>query len=341
VNDELIGIGDFGRATGLSEKALRLYDARGLLVPADIDPTTGYRRYAARQVPDGRYVAALRAVDMPLTEIAEVMALPHAERTDAVARYWYRIEMELEQARMAVRELRGVSEREERGVTVTEEALERGRTEGAFAAIASLARVRLDDAAEAYNEAMRTAYWEDKDLTLSVAIAYAGVSRLLTAAGAGEDEERSRELRSLAKALTYNVASFAWVGWGEPGIDVSPTEAAAGLAAARTNLAMADDLDRGDLARSRAHWMLGAHFLTAGEPGEARTAFEQAATFADRAAAPTEVRLAAAFAALADLAAGADGADVALQTALEALSAADEGEAFVSQVTTCREILGV
>lgn len=33
------------RASGLSLKALRLYDANGLLVPARVDPATGYRSY--------------------------------------------------------------------------------------------------------------------------------------------------------------------------------------------------------------------------------------------------------------------------------------------------------
>lgn len=35
-----LSIGDFARATGLSAKALRLYDEMGLLVPAEVDAFT-------------------------------------------------------------------------------------------------------------------------------------------------------------------------------------------------------------------------------------------------------------------------------------------------------------
>ncbi|MBE0975558.1 MerR family DNA-binding transcriptional regulator, partial [Escherichia coli] len=42
----LMTVGEFALATGLSVKALRFYDERGLLAPADVDVDSGYRRYA-------------------------------------------------------------------------------------------------------------------------------------------------------------------------------------------------------------------------------------------------------------------------------------------------------
>jgi DNA-binding transcriptional MerR regulator len=42
-------IGVFARATRLSIRALRNYDRSGLLRPAEVDPDTGYRRYAVDQ----------------------------------------------------------------------------------------------------------------------------------------------------------------------------------------------------------------------------------------------------------------------------------------------------
>jgi DNA-binding transcriptional MerR regulator len=45
-----LGPAEFSAATGLSVKALRLYDERGLLVPARVDRATGYRRYAEGQI---------------------------------------------------------------------------------------------------------------------------------------------------------------------------------------------------------------------------------------------------------------------------------------------------
>lgn len=43
----LLRIGEFSRASWLSIKALRAYHEMGLLVPAEIDPPTGYRSYSA------------------------------------------------------------------------------------------------------------------------------------------------------------------------------------------------------------------------------------------------------------------------------------------------------
>jgi DNA-binding transcriptional MerR regulator len=44
--DDLLNIGAFALATGLSIPALRRYDEIGLLKPAQVDSDTGYRRYA-------------------------------------------------------------------------------------------------------------------------------------------------------------------------------------------------------------------------------------------------------------------------------------------------------
>ena len=41
--DDLLPIGRFARATRLSVKALRHYDELGLLRPAFVDPSSGYR----------------------------------------------------------------------------------------------------------------------------------------------------------------------------------------------------------------------------------------------------------------------------------------------------------
>ena len=40
---ERMTIGEFAREAGLTPKALRLYDEMGLIVPADVDPVSGYR----------------------------------------------------------------------------------------------------------------------------------------------------------------------------------------------------------------------------------------------------------------------------------------------------------
>jgi DNA-binding transcriptional MerR regulator len=67
------GIGEMARASGLSVSALRFYDGAGVLVPAEVDAVTGYRRYADDQLRAARLIAGLRRVGMPVAEIAEAV----------------------------------------------------------------------------------------------------------------------------------------------------------------------------------------------------------------------------------------------------------------------------
>lgn len=68
------------RASGLSLKALRLYDANGLLVPARVDPATGYRSYGPEQLERARSIALLRRLELPLRAVAEVLDAPASEQ---------------------------------------------------------------------------------------------------------------------------------------------------------------------------------------------------------------------------------------------------------------------
>ena len=81
-------IGEFGEKTRLSPKALRLYDQLGLVVPAQVDAASGYRRYSENQVDTAQLVALLRRLDMPLADIAAVLALEGSEAARAVTSYW-------------------------------------------------------------------------------------------------------------------------------------------------------------------------------------------------------------------------------------------------------------
>lgn len=66
----MLGIGEFAGLTGLSVKALRHYDEKGVLVPADVDDRTAYRRYDGRQVRTGVVIRALREAGVPLPAVA-------------------------------------------------------------------------------------------------------------------------------------------------------------------------------------------------------------------------------------------------------------------------------
>jgi protein phosphatase len=91
---ELMTSGAFARASGLSRKALRLYDELGLLHPARVDPATLYRFYDPRQLEQARLVAWLRRLGMPLAAIRSVTGLPPARAAEELAAYWAKAEAE-------------------------------------------------------------------------------------------------------------------------------------------------------------------------------------------------------------------------------------------------------
>lgn len=90
--DPLLTIGAFSRRSWLSMKALRLYDRLGLLPPADVDPHTGYRRYRESQLFTARLIEMLRRLDMPLSQIAEIVAAPGEEGAAMLTGYWDEVE---------------------------------------------------------------------------------------------------------------------------------------------------------------------------------------------------------------------------------------------------------
>ena len=89
---DLLTIGDFARAAGLTPKALRLYDDLGLLRPAEVDEHSGYRRYAPAQLEQARLVATLRLVGMPLARIQQVLDGSPAAAAREVEAYWLQVE---------------------------------------------------------------------------------------------------------------------------------------------------------------------------------------------------------------------------------------------------------
>jgi DNA-binding transcriptional MerR regulator len=83
-----ITIGELAARTRLSAKALRLYGELGLVVPARIDPDSGYRLYGEEQIARARLVGLLRRLDMPLARISEVLDLDGAGAARAVGEWW-------------------------------------------------------------------------------------------------------------------------------------------------------------------------------------------------------------------------------------------------------------
>ncbi len=88
MKDTYITTGEFGKLSGLSVKALRLYDVSGLLAPASVDAVTGYRRYSPDQLERARRIGLLRQVDVPLAVIADVLSGTDAEALHKIDMWW-------------------------------------------------------------------------------------------------------------------------------------------------------------------------------------------------------------------------------------------------------------
>ncbi|MFI7599407.1 MerR family transcriptional regulator [Actinoplanes sp. NPDC049681] len=81
---ELLTVGEFSRLTHLTVKALRHYHDVGVLQPAWIDPSTGYRYYTAEQVEPAQLVRRLREVRMPVDGVRRVVSAADPTTRDSV-----------------------------------------------------------------------------------------------------------------------------------------------------------------------------------------------------------------------------------------------------------------
>jgi len=160
-----------------------------------------------------------------------------------------------------------------------------------YAAIELLGRHDPQLAAEVYEKLQLDLYWKQKNLPATVAFSQAGIQHSLTAAGKATDDAAARSLRGAAKHLAYNLASFTWPGWNEPGIVITESDLAIGLEAARLNVRLAEELDRPEKARANALWTLGAQQLAAGDHSQAAETFGRAQSHAIRADAPALVQM--------------------------------------------------
>ncbi len=124
----LVPIGRFAQRTGLTIKALRLYDKLGLLRPALVDFTSGFRYYSQDQVADAERIRLLRSLDMPLEDIRAFLSAPDPETIRGrLARQRARIETTIAQSRRALSLLAAVEKQwatQSKESTMTQESKE-------------------------------------------------------------------------------------------------------------------------------------------------------------------------------------------------------------------------
>jgi hypothetical protein len=118
----------------------------------------------------------------------------------------------------------------------------------------------------AVRQVRQSLYWEKKDLASYVVVATHLLDTALTNAKGNSESAVFFAARSLG--LSYDIASFTWPGWNEPGVVVTSTLQAVGLEAARLNFELAQE-QAPEAVRKAAHFILGAQLLASGEPAEA------------------------------------------------------------------------
>ncbi|WP_136517581.1 MerR family transcriptional regulator [Cellulomonas telluris] len=101
-DDDLhLGVGDVARAAGVSVRTLHHYHELGLLRPAQVDPRTGRRRYATRQLRDLSRVVTLKELGFSLREVGDILARDLSE--DGMRRLLLTRRAELERRQAEVR----------------------------------------------------------------------------------------------------------------------------------------------------------------------------------------------------------------------------------------------
>ncbi len=107
-----ISIGDFAKMTHLSVKALRHYHDVGLLDPAEIDASSGYRYYEPGQIVTAQVIRRFRDLGMPIDDIRALLTAPDVEgRSEVIIAHLERMESQLSQTQAAVASLRSLLER--------------------------------------------------------------------------------------------------------------------------------------------------------------------------------------------------------------------------------------
>lgn len=175
-----------------------------------------------------------------------------------------------------------------------------------------------------FHGGVRHLYWSRKDIANTVKLG----RHAIDAALALGDE-------LAADMLAYDVASFAWIGWDEPGIVLGPDEIRAGSEIAMQCLELTTSLQRDNAALARAHWLVGAHQLANGEAKNALTSFDRSAEHGRRHGDSGLEFLALGYRAIAERDAST------LEAEVIRLEEVDEGTEHVEQLRTAARVFGL
>lgn len=198
--------------------------------------------------------------------------------------------------------------------------------------------------ASTYAELVKHLYWKEKDIPPMVALARAGIQYALAmgTAVSSTDIALTMRLRGEAKTIAYNLASFTWTGWDEPGVVLTGSDQCHGLEAAHLNLRLAFELDKGDMRISRGYWMKAAHLLAAGKLAAASLGFRKSLIYAVRAGSEPGRLIARGFVCL--VACLQDPRDTQAEQELAEVKREfkdhEHGRTYIDQLNTARRVFG-
>jgi DNA-binding transcriptional MerR regulator/effector-binding domain-containing protein len=233
-----LSIGDFSRMTHLSIKALRHYHDVGLLVPAEIDATSGYRFYEPDQVVTAQVIRRFRDLEMPVDEIKAIVIAPDpSDRNEVIVNHLERMQGQLKKTAETVTSLRSLLEPGQASLTVEY------RSVPDTPALAVTERVGADEAIEWWVSALDDIY----DTASRLGLEPAGTAGALFPAEFYEVEEAELTLfvplaeaapEGSARSVPYTVpaAELAVATHRGPFDDIDRTYGALGLHVAERSI---------------------------------------------------------------------------------------------------------
>ena len=103
---EFLNPSEAARRLGVSAKALRLYEQRGLVVP--VRTTAGWRAYGPDELAKAAEIVALRALGLSLAEVAKVLGGDATRLEPALAAHQTALEERMRQLAITVEKVRGL-----------------------------------------------------------------------------------------------------------------------------------------------------------------------------------------------------------------------------------------
>lgn len=131
-----------------------------------------------------------------------------------------------------------------------------------------LADLELVEQVRGLNQLTIHLRWEEKDL--------AGIARAAEMAERLIEGVKEEEVLGAFKAICFNRAAFFWRGWGDDDVEVSREAESAASRFAGMNLELAVRLNKPEVAKGRAEWLVGAFDWAAGLVDEAGLRFDRA-----------------------------------------------------------------